>query len=1034
MGIRNKHLFKRLGLLFMVGVLLSSALVSLTPEPSFAKTVPEMTVEEEAASVTYYSSLTWCMQNSMNANIPTIQGESGATQPKNSWFNWTYDNSKNLTIYNHTTKTVASGQHCKDVIVLALKLWGWNDYKGFLEDMGYKWDSAVPEWRRADGAPGTSLRERFESQVQSKVYLKNFNFDESNTATSARGIPISPLAEMLLLAPIFDTYCKGINLGLFPSGISDPTIRNLVTQRGTEGSGTTEVQYDHLQWFNSNTSTAGEYGIKYTIGGGNPTIHGDGIRAGSCEKVVERISAIAKDAALQAAEAACKTAGALTLFPDGNASTVLRACANGYTNKTPFTYCAVTYPTSSSSNTILRKACYFGQGNEAGEACALAGFVSSTTFAACIAGSKNKTAGYCEQTYADRADVSSGQVRSRKDERNACLQGQKIEISNAVVEERAFGPECGFDAAAVGCESVDTSCGVAGIGWMVCPIINFLAGVGDSAYAVLADNFLETNVNIVATEDANGQPNGTYVAWGIIRSIANVVFVIVFLFIIFSQLTGAGVSNYGVKKMLPRLVIGVILVNLSFTVCQLAVDVSNILGHSINDVFSGVADRINQTYDRDDPIGLVSGGTDTLAGAFGTILSVGVVGVGGYFLLSAGGTLLVAALLGLLLTLLILVLRQVIIVLAIVVAPLVFVAWILPNTETFFKQWVKIFAGMLGLFPLVALIFGGATLASAVIGSIAVSNNDMLWQLIASLLPAVALLAVIPAIQGALKAVPALGKLAGSLTSKANSSLRSNAQKSYQGSVIGRGATIRKAGRENYRSKKFAERIAKGGASRFFAQGIGVTEESRAAQKTLLQSALATEQKARAEEVTAAKAIIEHANLSGSQRQALARGEAVSINGTQYKGGDVQKAAIDMQMQTGSYDEVHELVSKSGGALLEHSQRIQQGLIANGWGAKSPAFAGKNLDKIAQGGIKSEADIDTAMLSAITEGRYTAEALAGMNNSARQRVIDAAKKSTNPDHLAALKAAAAQIASTPELQGKVAGNTDAEKHIYTDLA
>ena len=66
-----------------------------------------------------------------------------------------------------------------------------------------------------------------------------------------------------------------------------------------------------------------------------------------------------------------------------------------------------------------------------------------------------------------------------------------------------------------------------------------------------------------------------------------------FLAIIISQLTGFGISNYGIKKMLPRLIIAAILVNLSIYICQIAVDLSNILGYGLRAGLGGIGDGIS---------------------------------------------------------------------------------------------------------------------------------------------------------------------------------------------------------------------------------------------------------------------------------------------------------------------------------------------------------------------------------------------------------------------------------------------------------
>lgn len=60
------------------------------------------------------------------------------------------------------------------------------------------------------------------------------------------------------------------------------------------------------------------------------------------------------------------------------------------------------------------------------------------------------------------------------------------------------------------------------------------------------------------------------------QSIANAAFIVAFLIVIYSQLTSVGISNYGIKKLVPRVVIAAIFVNLSFVICALMIDLSNI--------------------------------------------------------------------------------------------------------------------------------------------------------------------------------------------------------------------------------------------------------------------------------------------------------------------------------------------------------------------------------------------------------------------------------------------------------------------------
>lgn len=260
-----------------------------------------------------------------------------------------------------------------------------------------------------------------------------------------------------------------------------------------------------------------------------------------------------------------------------------------------------------------------------------------------------------------------------------------------------------------------SSCSVDGIGWFICPITVFLAEAMDWVFSVVS-GFL--NVQPLVVNDPNSD---LYVAWNVMRSIANVAFIIAFLIIIYSQLTSWGVSNYGLKKLLPRLIVAAILVNLSFFISAIAVDLSNIAGYSLQEILIQIRQDTfnidNQTW---------SAETSNWAGVTAAVLSGGAITAGVVGLSTAGGGaiggvvyLLVPLLIGLLLTvlfvLLILAARQAIIIILIVLAPLAFVANLLPNTEKWFEKWKDLFMTMLIFFPAFSLVFGGSQLAGGII-------------------------------------------------------------------------------------------------------------------------------------------------------------------------------------------------------------------------------------------------------------------------------------------------------------------------------
>ena len=272
--------------------------------------------------------------------------------------------------------------------------------------------------------------------------------------------------------------------------------------------------------------------------------------------------------------------------------------------------------------------------------------------------------------------------------------------------------------------STSTSCDVQGIGWFICPVSNWLADGIDLMYSALQE-FLKTK-----PLETTNQNSGIYLAWVIMRNISNVAFIVAFLVIIYSQLTSVGISNYGVKKMLPRLVIAAVLVNLSFTFCAVLLDLSNVTGYAFQDAFMGIKNTIST-------VGENTGVGWTWSEVIVMILSNGALAGGVVATVAMGAELLplaLSALVGiglvLLLVLLIMAARQALIVILIIISPLAFVCYLLPGTEKWFKKWRDLFLTMLVFFPAFAVIFGGAQLAGIIIIQNATGANGGIMQIL----------------------------------------------------------------------------------------------------------------------------------------------------------------------------------------------------------------------------------------------------------------------------------------------------------------
>ncbi len=253
-----------------------------------------------------------------------------------------------------------------------------------------------------------------------------------------------------------------------------------------------------------------------------------------------------------------------------------------------------------------------------------------------------------------------------------------------------------------------------GNGWNSCSTAEALNSFGSGIYETVAQSFLNISPQLFQ------EGNKTAEAWAIFVRIANALFVILLVVVIFSQLTGIGLDNYGIKKVLPKLIISAILINTSYFICQFAVDISNIVGSSLKTLLDNIATSIGGTY------GGLAGGTKALialiAGAVG-IPGAAIAGaVFASSLANVGWVAFGPVLLGLLsfvisilFLLFLLSVRQALVLVLVVISPLAFACYILPNTKKLFDKWFKIFKTMLILYPITSLLMGGGTLASSII-------------------------------------------------------------------------------------------------------------------------------------------------------------------------------------------------------------------------------------------------------------------------------------------------------------------------------
>lgn len=316
--------------------------------------------------------------------------------------------------------------------------------------------------------------------------------------------------------------------------------------------------------------------------------------------------------------------------------------------------------------------------------------------------------GICESVRAANASSGGMGIRIADGDKLSTLIGTEI----ATVESNS-GSSCNIQG---------------GLGWLLCPVLSTMAMLTDAAWGILDEYFFE----IPPIDTSTGNDNTLYQAWSAMRNLANGAFVLAFMFIIYSQLTSMGVSNYGVKKMLPRLIIGAVLVNTSYWICALAVDIGNVAGGSIYDLLVSLNGDV--TKDPDNP---PAQWQTYLGNIVGTGIALGALYLAG---LTVIVPLLISAVVFVLGLVLALAIRHAVLLILIVSAPIAAIAYMLPNTDKVSKSWWTLFKLLLLLYPLVAFVVGSAVLAGSVIFDAA--NGNIVMELLGIATPALGIVGI----------------------------------------------------------------------------------------------------------------------------------------------------------------------------------------------------------------------------------------------------------------------------------------------------
>ena len=276
------------------------------------------------------------------------------------------------------------------------------------------------------------------------------------------------------------------------------------------------------------------------------------------------------------------------------------------------------------------------------------------------------------------------------------------------------------------------------LGWIFCSIIKFAHNTMDDLYGSIVKNYLNIDTVLLKSADArnpNDLGSGTYQAWSVFVGFGNIIMIAFLVVIIFSQLTGVGIDNYGIKKALPKIIIAAVLINASFIISQALADLSNIIGNALEGMLTSIGDGLTRTASIKGSYAsgaafqdilnvlLMAGGASVIATGYSAVVSGGPMGL--IFPLAIG---LLIALLAILFFFTLLGIRKAAIVMLVVVSPIAFACYMLPNMKTqVFDRWLKMFKAMLLAYPICGFVLGGSNLASGILMSTGMDENFLFY-------------------------------------------------------------------------------------------------------------------------------------------------------------------------------------------------------------------------------------------------------------------------------------------------------------------
>jgi hypothetical protein len=235
--------------------------------------------------------------------------------------------------------------------------------------------------------------------------------------------------------------------------------------------------------------------------------------------------------------------------------------------------------------------------------------------------------------------------------------------------------------------------------WLICGLVEATVGAVDW----IRDNIIVPFIAEKPLDMSDPAVQKMHTIWANMRNLASLFFILVFFMVIFG--TAIGWDNYQIKKILPRLVVGALLVPLSWYICTAVIDVGYVLGQGLVALTHTIVPSAKIDFGNAWSI-LVAGGV-LVGGTLAATAAISTLGAG----------VIISFLISLFAAFLTLVMRKILITTLVIISPFAFLLWILPNTQKTYNTWWQNFLKLVMMYPLIMGLFEAGRLFAYAAGT-----------------------------------------------------------------------------------------------------------------------------------------------------------------------------------------------------------------------------------------------------------------------------------------------------------------------------